>query len=157
MPQYCSPKSALHIAEWSVWYVITSWHTPAGARMTFSVLWLARPGMISLCLLSSLTSVSHSRTLCSFPTGLLSIQWTRQPLSCPWDSAGAVLLFGVCACVCTHMCSYTFLMAGSFSFREALPRELWSRLFRFPRVHSASPFTSSVSLSRLLHLYLPVT
>lgn len=70
------------------------WHSPSPGS--------ARPGMIWLCLLSSLTAVTHSRTLCSSPTGLLS---RNMPISfLPPGSLSAIPLLGthVCTCVCIH-------------------------------------------------------
>lgn len=77
------------------------WHSPSPGS--------ARPGMIWLCLLSSLTAVTHSRTLCSSPTGLLS---RNTPISfLPPGSLSAVLcLEHMFVHVCADTPSHTHIL-----------------------------------------------
>lgn len=95
------------------------WHSPSPGS--------ARPGMTWLCLLSSLTAVTHSRTLCSSPTGLLS---RNTPISfLPPGSLSAVPQLGThaCTCICIHTLTHTYLCSRPFlvadAFREAVPKE----------------------------------
>lgn len=100
-------KSVLHITEWSLSSIITSWHTPAwaghGILLTMACKARRDPSLPALW-----PHLCHTRTLCSSPTGLLWIHGTRQPLSYSQDSAGAIPLLGTClvrACAHTHTCA----------------------------------------------------
>lgn len=143
------PASVLYIVAWSLSSVITFCHIPAWASMAFSVLWPTRAGMIGLCLLSSHTSVTHSRTLCSSPTGLLFIQGTCHPLSCP--QVPFLCLEHVCTCArtCAYIPSFCLTPYAERQFPE---RALWSRLLGFTWLPHSLALCPWASYSPLPHL-----
>lgn len=109
------------------------WHSPSPGS--------ARPGMIWLCLLSSLTAVTHSRTLCSSPTGLLSRNTPISFLPPGFPSAVPLLGTHVCTCVCIHTLTHTHTCAHA--------PFLWL-------MHSGRPFPKSSGTGYLGSLGFPV-